>query len=191
MLQLESVAELVVHHLHQAGLENRIGRLARPQTDSRDDAGPASQFAEPEDPPVINVVWSFHNPGRRGEISAAVLLSNGSVPFAHQFGVTLIDSAKTILWNYDAPEGCETHTAQPIGKERVVFLQNGPEPKCVVVNIPTGNTEREFPLQVGNPKSTHGQFRHACLTFKVVPDFSPMPLRIQAAFYQCILHWYF
>lgn len=110
------------------------------------------------------IVWNFHNPGSRGEISDAVLLSNGSVLFAHQFGVTLIDSTKKVLWNYDAPEGCETHTAQPIGKERVVFIQNGPEPKCVVVNIVTGTTEREFPLQVGNAKSTHGQFRHARLT---------------------------
>ena len=110
------------------------------------------------------IVWSFHNPGSRGEISDAVLLSNGSVLFAHQFGVTWIDSAKKVIWNYDAPEGCETHTAQPIGKERVIFIQNGPEPKCVVVNILTGKTEREFPLQAGNPKSTHGQFRHARLT---------------------------
>ena len=110
------------------------------------------------------VVWSFHNPGSRGEISDAVMLSNGSVLFAHQFGVTLIDSAKKILWNHDAPDGCEIHTAQPIGKERVVYIQNGPEPKCVVVNIANGKNEREFPLQVGNPKNTHGQFRHARLT---------------------------
>lgn len=110
------------------------------------------------------ITWSFHNPGSRGEISDAVLLSNGSVLFAHQFGVTLIDPAKKILWNRDAPAGCEIHTAQPIGKERVVFIQNGPEPKCVIVNIVTDETEREFPLAVGNAKSTHGQFRHARLT---------------------------
>ena len=110
------------------------------------------------------IVWAYHNPGSRGEISDAVLLSNGNVLFAHQFGVTLIDSSKKVLWNLDAPEGCEIHTAQPIGKERIVYLQNGPEPKCAVVNIVSGKTEREFPLPVGNPKSTHGQFRHARLT---------------------------
>ncbi|MDB6078893.1 MAG: hypothetical protein JWO82_2640 [Akkermansiaceae bacterium] len=110
------------------------------------------------------IVWSWHNPGSRGEISDAVLLSNGSVLFAHQYGVTLIDSAKKVLWNFDAPEGCEIHTAQPIGRDRLFYLLNGPEPKCVVVNVTTGKTEREFPLQVGNPKSTHGQFRHARLT---------------------------
>lgn len=110
------------------------------------------------------IVWTYHNPGSRGEISDAVLLSNGSVLFAHQFGITLIDSDKKILWNYDTPAGCETHTAQPIGKEHIVFLQNGPDAKCVVVNIPTGKIEREFPLQVGTPSKTHGHFRHARLT---------------------------
>jgi hypothetical protein len=110
------------------------------------------------------IVWSHHNPGSRGEISDAVLLSTGNVLYAHQFGVTLIDPAGKILWNYDAPDGCETHTARPIGTERVVFIQNGPEPKAVIVNVTTGKTEREFPLSVANPKSTHGQFRHAEIT---------------------------
>ncbi|BCU79520.1 PQQ-binding-like beta-propeller repeat protein [Luteolibacter sp. LG18] len=113
------------------------------------------------------VLWSYHNPGSRGEISDAVRLSNGRILFAHQYGVTLIDSQtkdNKVLWHHDAPAGCEIHTASPIGTERVVFLQNGPEPKCVVMNITTGQVEREFPLEVGNPKSTHGQFRHAELT---------------------------
>ncbi len=110
------------------------------------------------------IVWSFHNPGSRGEISDAVLLSNGNVLFAHQFGITLIDSEKKVLWKLDAPEGCEIHTAQPIGKERVVFVQNGPEPKCAVINITSGKIEREFPLEVGNVKSVHGHFRRARLT---------------------------
>ena len=33
------------------------------------------------------VVWEFHDPTGKGEISDAVLLSNGNVLFAHQFGV--------------------------------------------------------------------------------------------------------
>lgn len=110
------------------------------------------------------IVWSHHNPGSQGEISDAVLLSNGNVLYAHQFGITLMDSAKKVLWHYKTPEGCETHTARPIGTKRIVFVQNGPEPKCVVVNVVTGKTEREFPLKVGNPKGVHGQFRHAELT---------------------------
>ncbi|MES2922132.1 MAG: hypothetical protein V4819_11330 [Verrucomicrobiota bacterium] len=110
------------------------------------------------------IVWSYHNHDSRGEISDAVLLSNGSVLFAHQFGITLLSSEKKVLWKLDAPPGTEIHTAQPIGRERIVYVQNGPEPKCVVLNIVTGKTEREFPLQVGNLKSVHGHFRHARLT---------------------------
>jgi hypothetical protein len=110
------------------------------------------------------VAWEFHDPAGKGEISDAVLLSNGNVLFAHQFGVTLIDRNKKVLWNYDAPAGTEIHTAQPIGKDKVLYVQNGDPAKCVVVNIVTGKTEREFVLPVKNPKSVHGHFRHARLT---------------------------
>jgi hypothetical protein len=110
------------------------------------------------------VAWSYHDTEGKGEISDAVLLSNGNILFAHQFAVTLISPDKKILWNYDAPPKCEVHTAQPIGTDRVIFLQNGPEPKLFVANIVTGQMEKEIPMTVGNPKSTHGQFRHARLT---------------------------
>jgi hypothetical protein len=110
------------------------------------------------------VVWEFHDPAGNGEISDAVLLSNGNVLFAHQHGVKLIDANKKVLWNYDAPAGAEIHTAQPIGKDRVLYVQNSDPAKVVVVNIVTGKTEREFTLPVKNPQSVHGHFRHARLT---------------------------
>ena len=110
------------------------------------------------------VVWSYHDPSGRGEMSDAVRLSNRNILFAHQFGITLISPDKQVLWNYDAPPQCETHTAQPIGTNHVIFIQNGPEPKILVANLATGKLERELPLTAGNPKSTHGQFRHARLT---------------------------
>jgi hypothetical protein len=110
------------------------------------------------------VAWEFHDPAGKGEISDAVLLSNGNVLFAHQFGVTLIDRNKKKLWNYDAPAGTEIHTAQPIGTDKVLYVQNGDPAKVVVVNIVTGKTEREFVVPVKNPKSVHGHFRHARLT---------------------------
>jgi outer membrane protein assembly factor BamB len=111
-----------------------------------------------------SVVWSYHESTNRGEISDAVRLSNGNILFAHQFGVTLMTPAKTVLWNYDAPPECEIHTAQPIGTNRVIFIQNGPKPKVFVANLLTGKMDDEFPLTVGNPGHTHGQFRHARLT---------------------------
>jgi len=110
------------------------------------------------------IVWSYLDPDGKGEISDAVLLSNGNVLFAHQFAVKLINPEKKVLWNYDAPRGCEIHTAQSIGTEHVIFIQNGPEPKVLVVNLASGKIVREFPVPVGDAKSTHGQFRHARLT---------------------------
>ena len=57
------------------------------------------------------IVWSYDDPTGKGEISDAVMLSNGNVLFAHQFGVTEITPEKTVVWNYDAPTGYEIHTA--------------------------------------------------------------------------------
>jgi len=110
------------------------------------------------------VVWSYNDTAGRGEISDAQLLSNGNVLFAHQFGVTLITPDKKVLWNYDAPPKCETHTAQMIGTNHVIFIQNGPSPKLFVANISSGQMEKEIPLSAGNTNSTHAQFRHARLT---------------------------
>ena len=110
------------------------------------------------------VVWSYDDPAGCGEISDAMLLSNGNVLLAHQFAVKLVSPEKKVLWNYDAPAGCEIHTAQAIGATRVLFVQNGDPALVKVVNLGTGAIEKEFPLPVGNPKNVHGQFRHARLT---------------------------
>ena len=110
------------------------------------------------------VAWSYVDANSKGEISDAVMLSNGNILFAHQYGVTLINPDKKVLWHFDAPQGTEIHTAQPIGKERVLFIQNGDPALLRVVNIATGKTELEFKLPVGDPKSVHGHFRHARLT---------------------------
>jgi hypothetical protein len=112
--------------------------------------------------------WSYENtdPQSKGEISDAMLLSNGHVLFAHQFGVTEITADKKVVWNYDAPPGTEIHTAQAIGREHVVFIRNGNPAKCLVVNTISGATEKEFALPAGNTNANgiHGQFRHARLT---------------------------
>ena len=109
------------------------------------------------------IVWSYIHP-TKGEISDAVMLSNGNILFAHQYGVTEITADKKVVWNYDAPTNTETHTAQPIGKDRLWFIQNGDPAKFFLVNKVTGKTEKEFVLPVKNPKGTHGHFRHARLT---------------------------
>ena len=110
------------------------------------------------------VVWRYEVADSKGEISDAQLLSNGNILFAHQFGVTLIDTNKKVLWHLDAPEKTEIHTAQMIGSEHVLYVRNGDPAKLFVVNITTGKNVRDITLPVGNPKGTHGHFRHARLT---------------------------
>ncbi len=110
------------------------------------------------------IAWKYEDATSKGEISDAVVLSDGNILFAHQFGVTLISPDKKAIWNHDAPPRTEIHTAQPIGKEHVLFIQNGDPAKLFVINIVTNKTVKEFTLPTGNAKSTHGQFRHARLT---------------------------
>jgi hypothetical protein len=109
------------------------------------------------------ITWSYTHSGK-GEISDAVLLPNGNVLFAHQFGITEINRDKQVIWNLDAPTNTEIHTAQPYGTASVGYIQNGDPAKFLIVNKTTGKLEREFVLPVKNPKSIHGQFRHARMT---------------------------
>src|SRR5204863_4149380 len=92
------------------------------------------------------ITWSYTDTTGRGEISDAILMKNGNIIFAHQFGVTLIDHNKKVLWNYNTPDGFETHTAQLIGKDHVVIVQNGKPAKVLVMNIKTNKIEKEFML---------------------------------------------
>ena len=46
------------------------------------------------------VVWSYDDPAGKGEISDMVMLSNGNILFAHQFGLTELAPDKTVVWNY-------------------------------------------------------------------------------------------
>jgi outer membrane protein assembly factor BamB len=109
------------------------------------------------------ITWSYTHPGR-GEISDAVLQSDGNILFAHQFGVTEVSADKKTVWNFDAPPNTEIHTAQPFGNDSIWFIQNGDPAKFIVLNKSTRNIESEFVLPVKNPKSIHGQFRHARMT---------------------------
>ena len=109
------------------------------------------------------IVWSYTHQAS-GEISDAVMLSNGNILFAHQRGITEINQDKKVVWNYDAPEGTEIHTGQPIGKKYVIFLQNSNPAKLIVLNKETSKIVKELIIPTANPASIHGQFRHARLT---------------------------
>ena len=110
------------------------------------------------------VAWSYQDELGKGEISDAVLMSDGHILVAHQYGVAEVDAQGATVWSYAAPEGTEIHTAQPIGRTHVVFVQNGKPAKCVVMEIPACRIVHEFELPVSEKGSVHGQFRNARLS---------------------------
>ncbi len=115
------------------------------------------------------LAWTYRDELGRGEISDAILLSDGHILVAHQYGIAEISTGKDFndcqtLWHYDAPEGTEIHTLQPIGRTHVVFVQNGKPAKAVVMEIPSKRIVREFVLPITEKGSVHGQFRNARLS---------------------------
>ncbi len=110
------------------------------------------------------VTWVYQDQLKRGEISDAILMSDGHILVAHQYGVAEIAQDGSTVWQYAAPEGTEIHTIQPIGKKHVVFVQNGKPAKAVVMEIPTCRIIREFQLPISEKGSVHGQFRNARLS---------------------------
>ena len=70
------------------------------------------------------IAWSYNDQLQRGEISDAILLSDGHILVAHQYGVAEMNQEGMTLWSYAAPEGTEIHTLQPVGQTHVVFVQH-------------------------------------------------------------------
>ena len=99
-----------------------------------------------------------------GEISDAILMTDGNVLVAHQYGIAELNENGDLLWRYNAPDETEIHTVQPIGRDHVVFVQNGTPPKVVVMEIPSCRIVREFEIPVDEKSSVHGQFRNGRLT---------------------------
>ena len=92
------------------------------------------------------------------------LLSNGNVLHAHMKYIEEINPMKEIVWRYDNPEGTEIHTCQPIGVDKVLFLQN--EGNASIVRLYNKVTkkfeiEKELKELNGGP---HGQGRRFRLT---------------------------
>jgi hypothetical protein len=112
------------------------------------------------------VVWTYST-GRGGEIDDVWMLTNGHVLFARQFHVEEVTPQKEIVWHYDAPQGTEVHTCQPIGLDKVLLVQNGLPPKLMIINKKTGAVEVEHELpavSLTDPKTVHPQFRRARMT---------------------------
>ena len=110
------------------------------------------------------VSWSYQDNLKRGEISDAVLMTDGHILVAHQYGVAEVTQQGETVWRYEAPEGTEIHTVQPIGRQHVVFVQNGKPAKVVVMKTPKCQVVREFELPTNARGSVHGQFRNVRLS---------------------------
>ncbi len=130
-------------------------------------------FPKPEQTMFIvkdgKVVWSYSIPSKDenkqiSEYSDATMLSDGSVVFGYKTGASKVSADKKVVWDYKAPKGCEVHVVQPIGLDRVMFIQNGNPAKLFVLNLTTGKNETEFELPTGPSHKVHGQFRRARMT---------------------------
>ena len=108
------------------------------------------------------VDWYHNATNLRGEISDAILMSDGHILIAHQYGIAEMTQDHQTVWSYAAPEGTEIHTIQPIGKNHVVFVQNGHPAKVRVMEIPQCRIVHEFEIPAS--KGVHGQFRNARLS---------------------------
>ena len=99
----------------------------------------------------------------KGELGDCTMLSNGNIVFSRQFGASEVDRQKRIVWNYDAPPNTEIHTAYPLGKERVLIMQNGSPAKLLILSKRDIRIEKQLELPTASSK-THGQFRHVRMT---------------------------
>jgi hypothetical protein len=104
------------------------------------------------------VVWSYTN-SLHGELGDCTRLSNGNIVFSRQYGASEVTPDKKIVWNYDAPSGTEIHTAYPMGRKRVLIMQNGSPAQLLVLRKRDNHVLVRIVLPTRTP-STHGQFRH-------------------------------
>lgn len=151
------------------GASSSIGMLAgtTESTDiSRHDFFYAGESKQPRMYIVKNggIEWQHLASDRKGEISDAIIMTDGNMLIAHQYGIAEIAPDHSTVWSYNAPEGCEIHTIQPIGEDKVLFVQNGMPAKVVVMEIPSLKILKEFSLPVSDKGSVHGQFRNARLS---------------------------
>ncbi len=115
------------------------------------------------------IAWSYSIPSKDAnnqisEFSDATLLSDGSVVFAAKTFAAKVSADKKVLWSYTAPKGFEVHVAQPIGLDKVMYVQNGNPATLTVLNLTTNQVETQFTLPTGSPTKTHGQFRRVRMT---------------------------
>jgi hypothetical protein len=112
------------------------------------------------------IAWTYST-GPGWEYDDVWMLSNGNILFSRMQYVAEVTPDKRIVWRYDAPAGTEIHTCQPIGLNKVLFIQNGLPPRLMVVNIKTNGVEVNHILpapSLTDQKTVHAQFRRVRYT---------------------------
>jgi len=113
---------------------------------------------------VVNhgqIVWTYST-GPGWEYDDAWMLSNGNVLFSRMQYIAEVTPEKQVVWHYDAPAGTEIHCCQPIGLNKVLFIENGLPPHLKVVDIKSGNVDVDHVLpckSLTDRGSIHAQFR--------------------------------
>jgi len=129
------------------------------------------------------VAWIYPIPrkdetnGQESEYSDMHRLSNGDIVFAYKTGWRKISADCKTIFDYKCPqigttpEGkpiwSECHSAQPIGPDKVLFMQNGLPAKLQLFNLASGKIEMEHAMRTKEPvdaRSIHGQFRNVRMT---------------------------
>src|ERR1700744_6084357 len=112
------------------------------------------------------VAWTYST-GPGGEYDDVGMLSNGNVLFSGMQYVAEGTPEKKVVWRFDAPAGTEIHMCQPIGFDKVLFVENGLPPHLIVMNIKTGKKEIDHVLPAisqTDQKTVHAQFRRVRYT---------------------------
>jgi hypothetical protein len=112
------------------------------------------------------VVWTYST-GPGNEYDDVWMLSNGNILFTRMQYLAEVTPEKKVVWRYDAPSGTEIHACQPIGLDKVLFIENGLPPQLMVFNLKTGvvETQHELPaIKPPDPKKVHPQFRRVRYT---------------------------
>ena len=115
------------------------------------------------------ISWSYSIPfndknGVSQELGDATMLSNGNIAFCKKTGASIITPDKKIIFNIDAEPNSEIHGIQPLGKDRVLVVQNGHPSKIMTINIKTNKIEKTINLPTSDNPSPHLQFRRVRLT---------------------------
>ncbi len=110
------------------------------------------------------IVWTYCT-GKGWEYDDIWMLTNGNILFTRMYWVAEVTPHKEVVWRMDAPKGTEIHTCQPLGLDHVLLVVNElPNPRMLIVNKKTGETEVDKIIPYEGPNGTHIQNRRFRMT---------------------------